>query len=187
MSELWCNGNTADFGSVVLGSSPGSSTHKGTFSGAFVVFCIDWHSHRLLLKWMFCTFEQAQLHTSILTPSMMVCQSIKKLCCREMEGLPRSCFFLHRILRLQHSLGDDTQLTINCVTFESLGYNIGHSLRLLLKWKSCILEQAQLHTSILTPSAMVCQSIKKLCCREMEGLPRSCFSAPHPATAALPR
>ena len=24
--ELWCNGNTADFGSVVLGSSPGSST-----------------------------------------------------------------------------------------------------------------------------------------------------------------
>ena len=25
--ELWCNGNTADFGSVVLGSSPGSSTH----------------------------------------------------------------------------------------------------------------------------------------------------------------
>ena len=26
--ELWCNGNTADFGSVVLGSSPGSSTHK---------------------------------------------------------------------------------------------------------------------------------------------------------------
>lgn len=26
--ELWCNGNTADFGSVVPGSSPGSSTHK---------------------------------------------------------------------------------------------------------------------------------------------------------------
>ena len=26
--ELWCNGNTADFGSVVLGSSPGSSTLK---------------------------------------------------------------------------------------------------------------------------------------------------------------
>ena len=26
MFELWCNGNTADFGSVVLGSSPGSST-----------------------------------------------------------------------------------------------------------------------------------------------------------------
>ena len=24
--ELWCNGNTADFGSVVLGSNPGSST-----------------------------------------------------------------------------------------------------------------------------------------------------------------
>lgn len=24
--ELWCNGNTADFGSVVPGSSPGSST-----------------------------------------------------------------------------------------------------------------------------------------------------------------
>ena len=40
LSELWCNGNTADFGSVVLGSSPGSSTHKGTFSGAFVVFVI---------------------------------------------------------------------------------------------------------------------------------------------------
>ena len=27
-SELWCNGNTADFGSVVLGSSPGSSTKR---------------------------------------------------------------------------------------------------------------------------------------------------------------
>ena len=26
MFELWCNGNTADFGSVVLGSNPGSST-----------------------------------------------------------------------------------------------------------------------------------------------------------------
>ena len=26
--ELWCNGNTADFGSVVLGSNPGSSTRK---------------------------------------------------------------------------------------------------------------------------------------------------------------
>ena len=26
--ELWCNGNTADFGSVVPGSSPGSSTQK---------------------------------------------------------------------------------------------------------------------------------------------------------------
>ena len=24
--ELWCNGNTADFGSVILGSNPGSST-----------------------------------------------------------------------------------------------------------------------------------------------------------------
>lgn len=28
MFELWCNGNTADFGSVVLGSNPGSSTAK---------------------------------------------------------------------------------------------------------------------------------------------------------------
>ena len=26
--ELWCNGNTADFGSVILGSNPGSSTPK---------------------------------------------------------------------------------------------------------------------------------------------------------------
>ena len=25
--ELWCNGNTADFGSVILGSNPGSSTN----------------------------------------------------------------------------------------------------------------------------------------------------------------
>ena len=25
--ELWCNGNTADFGSVVSGSSPDSSTN----------------------------------------------------------------------------------------------------------------------------------------------------------------
>ena len=110
MSELWCNGNTADFGSVVLGSSPGSSTHKGTFSGAFVVFCIDWHSHRLLLKWKSCTFEQAQLHTSILTPSAMVCQSIKSSAAGRWKGyLGR--VFPHRILRLQHSLGDDTQLT----------------------------------------------------------------------------
>ena len=31
--ELWCNGNTADFGSVVLGSSPGSSTHKRDYFG----------------------------------------------------------------------------------------------------------------------------------------------------------
>ena len=29
--ELWCNGNTADFGSVVLGSNPGSSTRKEKF------------------------------------------------------------------------------------------------------------------------------------------------------------
>ena len=33
--ELWCNGNTADFGSVVLGSSPGSSTQQETSSGVF--------------------------------------------------------------------------------------------------------------------------------------------------------
>ena len=26
--EPWCNGNTADFGSVILGSNPGSSTQK---------------------------------------------------------------------------------------------------------------------------------------------------------------
>ena len=25
---LWCNGNTADFGSVILGSSPGRPTKK---------------------------------------------------------------------------------------------------------------------------------------------------------------
>ena len=29
-NELWCNGNTADFGSVILGSSPGSSTNLNT-------------------------------------------------------------------------------------------------------------------------------------------------------------
>jgi hypothetical protein len=25
----WCNGNTTDFGSVILGSSPGATTEKG--------------------------------------------------------------------------------------------------------------------------------------------------------------
>ena len=35
--ELWCNGNTADFGSVVLGSNPGSSTRKGGHATAFFV------------------------------------------------------------------------------------------------------------------------------------------------------
>ena len=37
MFELWCNGNTADFGSVVLGSNPGSSTRKGGHATAFFV------------------------------------------------------------------------------------------------------------------------------------------------------
>ena len=39
--ELWCNGNTADFGSVVLGSSPGSSTSLEITSviSFFVVVC----------------------------------------------------------------------------------------------------------------------------------------------------
>ena len=106
LSELWCNGNTADFGSVVLGSSPGSSTHKGTFSGAFVVFCRDWHSLRLLLKWKSCILEQAQLHTSILTPSAMVCQSYKMLCCREVEGLPRK--FCEEALSIDNKAGVST-------------------------------------------------------------------------------
>ena len=35
--ELWCNGNTADFGSVVLGSSPGSSTYSTL--NISVLFC----------------------------------------------------------------------------------------------------------------------------------------------------
>lgn len=29
MIEAWCNGNTADFGSVILGSNPGASTKFG--------------------------------------------------------------------------------------------------------------------------------------------------------------
>ena len=37
--ELWCNGNTADFGSVVLGSSPGSSTHKRLLKGSLFFLC----------------------------------------------------------------------------------------------------------------------------------------------------
>ena len=39
--ELWCNGNTADFGSVVLGSSPGSSTSLEITSviSFFMVVC----------------------------------------------------------------------------------------------------------------------------------------------------
>ncbi len=28
--DLWCNGNTSDFGSVVLGSNPGRSTMGST-------------------------------------------------------------------------------------------------------------------------------------------------------------
>ena len=41
--ELWCNGNTADFGSVILSSNLGSSTKEGgrrfvtSFFFAFVV------------------------------------------------------------------------------------------------------------------------------------------------------
>ena len=44
--ELWCNGNTADFGSVVLGSSPGSSTHLEVTSvtSFFVAVCLQTNS-----------------------------------------------------------------------------------------------------------------------------------------------
>ena len=39
--ELWCNGNTADFGSVILGSNPGSSTQKTPSSRLGLgVFCV---------------------------------------------------------------------------------------------------------------------------------------------------
>ena len=31
--ELWCNGNTADFGSVILSSNLGSSTRKDIRTG----------------------------------------------------------------------------------------------------------------------------------------------------------
>ena len=37
--ELWCNGNTADFGSVVPGSNPGSSTRKQENFRGSPVFC----------------------------------------------------------------------------------------------------------------------------------------------------
>ena len=30
MLEVWCNGNTTDFGSVILGSSPDTSTRTKT-------------------------------------------------------------------------------------------------------------------------------------------------------------
>ncbi len=33
--ELWCNGNTADFGSVILSSNLGSSTRKDIPRGVF--------------------------------------------------------------------------------------------------------------------------------------------------------
>ena len=41
--ELWCNGNTADFGSVILGSNPGSSTQKtpGGRLGLGVFFVLE--------------------------------------------------------------------------------------------------------------------------------------------------
>ena len=39
--ELWCNGNTADFGSVILSSNLGSSTTKKlTYSVSFFVFLV---------------------------------------------------------------------------------------------------------------------------------------------------
>ena len=44
--ELWCNGNTADFGSVVPGSSPGSSTKAAASSGA--VFFMPFSGLRLI-------------------------------------------------------------------------------------------------------------------------------------------
>ena len=47
--ELWCNGNTADFGSVVLGSSPGSSTKKGLLhlkKSFFVTYKTSYYSTR---------------------------------------------------------------------------------------------------------------------------------------------
>ena len=36
--ELWCNGNTADFGSVILSSILGSSTTGGTYGRPFFLF-----------------------------------------------------------------------------------------------------------------------------------------------------
>ena len=36
--ELWCNGNTADFGSVILSSNLGSSTTKTSLHDWF--FCL---------------------------------------------------------------------------------------------------------------------------------------------------
>ena len=37
--ELWCNGNTSDFGSGILGSNPGSSTKKRQVSVSEPAFC----------------------------------------------------------------------------------------------------------------------------------------------------
>ena len=58
---------------------PAAQHTKAPFSGAFVVFSRDWHCLWLLLKWKSCTLEPAQMNTSILTPSAMVCQSDKKV------------------------------------------------------------------------------------------------------------
>ena len=38
--ELWCNGNTADFGSVILSSSLGGSTVEESTVGVFLYFFI---------------------------------------------------------------------------------------------------------------------------------------------------
>ena len=139
---------------------PAAQHTKAPFSGAFVVICRDWHSYRLLLKWTFCTFEQAQMQTSILTPSVMVCQSIKNVVLAGVGRVTSVVIFRTARRRDYGTPSVMTRSCVNCVTFESLVRTIWHSIRLLLKWKSCILEQAQMHTSILTPSAMVCQSDK---------------------------
>lgn len=39
---LWCNGNTTDFGSVILGSSPSRPTGKASQSGGFFYFKPLW-------------------------------------------------------------------------------------------------------------------------------------------------
>lgn len=49
---LWCNGNTADFGSVVLGSSPSRPTGKASQTGGFLLLYtfLIFHPSDLLSK-----------------------------------------------------------------------------------------------------------------------------------------
>ena len=71
--ELWCNGNTADFGSVVLGSSPGSSTEKRS-SDLFFLF-YDWYCYAITTIAIHLFLSKLKICFAIVVPSAMDYQS----------------------------------------------------------------------------------------------------------------